>query len=354
MKIIVGIVLILAALLCNPDFIYAKAPDLDLKELRVAPPKIIRTCCGFGAEVGIIGVPFAKRTNITSREKIGTHVYLGDKSENNGNIYTRLGGFIDLGHLRDCADWTAYLYSVMAAGRDNFQLQKIDLRNEGGSKTLEFYIPENFSEDELINLAGKIAYDLSLWHEISTWFGASYVPLVPERFSSFSPEDMYSNLLGVYLGMKAIKSDLEFNEAMTLELDNVLDILESVDSEEETLDAMLSVNDIWYTNKKKFPNKKVTIKRYLDIESELTPWLIPGENVNEPYVLKKPDHKLSDFYELSLKVNFRFPIDSIVPDNNKRVITQNDFERFIEYIQNELIAENEKKSKKVFTKKQRS
>jgi hypothetical protein len=350
LKLKFGLILLAAMLITLPVLTHAKAPDLSIKELQVAPPRIIRTCCGFGADVGIIGVPFAKRTNITSREKIGSHVYMGDKTENNGNIYTRLGGFIDLGHLRDCADWTAYLYSLMTASRENTELQKIGLRNEGGSKTLELNIPENFTENELIKLAGKIAYDLSLWHEISTWFGASYVPLVPERFSSFSPEDMYSNLLGVYLGMKAIKSELGYNEAMTFELDHMLDLLESATSEEETYNAMLMVNDVWYTNKKKFPNKKVTIKRYLDVESELTPWLIPGEKVNEPYVLKKPDHQLSEYFELSLKLNFRFPVDSIIPENNNRVITQNDFDYFVEYIQNELGAEDEKRLKRITRK----
>ena len=193
----------------------AKAPYLTIKELSVPPPRIIRTCCAFGANMGIAGIPFAKKTDITSVGELGPHNYLGKKDENNGNIYTKRGGFLDLGHLRDCADWTAYLYQLINASKENKELTITRLGNEGGTKTLELLIPDEFDDLDACELAGKIAYDLSLWHEIATWFGASYVPLVPERFSSFSPEDLFSNLLGVHLGMRAIKSDLDYNEAMT-------------------------------------------------------------------------------------------------------------------------------------------
>jgi hypothetical protein len=178
---------------------------------------------------------------------------------------------------------------------------------------------------------------MSLWHEISTWFGASYVPLVPERFSSFSPEDMYSNLMGVHLGMRSIKSNLEYNEAMTTELNKMLDLLESVNTEEETYNAMLKVNELWYTNEKKYPNKKIVLKRYIELDSDLIPWLVPGEESKlPPYLLRRPDKELSKYYELSLKLNFRFPVDSILPEKSDRIITQQDFDIFVDYIQKEI------------------
>jgi hypothetical protein len=152
-------------------------------------------------------------------------------------------------------------------------------------------------------------------HEISTWFGASYVPLIPEKYSSFSPEDLYSNLMGVHLGMRAIASDLDYNEAMTLELEKMLDSLEALNTEDETFEAMLKVNEVWYSNEKRYPNKKVILKRYIELESDLSPWLVPGyESQLPPYLLRKPDNFLSKYYELSLKLNFRFPVDSIIPE----------------------------------------
>lgn len=63
-------------------------------------------------------------------------------------------------------------------------------------------IPAGMSGEEVLSLSGRIAYDLSVWHEIATWYGVSSVPLVSEQFSSFSPEDVYSNLLGLCLELK--------------------------------------------------------------------------------------------------------------------------------------------------------
>lgn len=338
----------------TPLFTQAKAPILTKKELTVAPPRIIRTCCGFGVEIGIAGVPFAKKTDITSREIMGSHTFMGHKDEKNGNIYTRRGGFLDMGHLRDCADWTAFLYNLIKASQADPQFLYTELRNEGGAKSLILNVPKDFDDESIIQLAGKISYDLSLWHEISTWFGASYIPLVPERFSSFSPEDMYSNLLGVHLGMRAIRSNLDYNEAMTMELNKMLDSLEAVNTEAETFEAMLKVNQVWYTNEKKYPSKKLVLKRYIELDSDFSPWLVPGyESRLPPYLLRKPDSALSKYYELSLKLNFRFPVDSILPERDDRIITQNDFQTFIDFIQSEINKETVKKENHLSKKEER-
>lgn len=335
--------------------LYAKAPKLTSKELSVAPARIIRTCCGFGVEIGIAGVPFAKKTDITSREIMGTHTYMGGRTEQNGIIYTRRGGFLDMGHLRDCADWTAYLYNLIKASQTDPYYRHVELRNEGGAKSLDLYVPNDLSEEQIISLAGKISFDLSMWHEISTWFGASYIPLIPEKFSSFSPEDMYSNLMGVHVGMRAIKSNLDYNTAMTVELGNMLDSLESVDTEEETYNAMLKVNEVWYSNQKKYPNKNVVLKRYIEFGPDLTPWLVPGyESRLQPYILQKPADSLSKYYQLSLKLNFRFPVDSVIPEKVDRVITQNDFDKFVRFIQTEINNEEVLSEEKQLIKEEKS
>lgn len=317
--------------------INAKAPVLTRKEIANPPPRIIRTCCGFGANIGVAGVPFYKKTDITSVAEMGPHGYLGGKYEHNGNIYTKRGGFLDLGHLRDCADWTAYLYNLIKACEEDREWVITNLGNEGGSKTLVLRLPENFNDNMACELAGKIAYDLSVWHEISTWFGASYVPLVPERFSSFSPEDLYSNLLGVELAKRAIKSDMEYNEAMTFMLNEMMDSLEAVTTWDETYDAMVKVDQLWYTSEKRYPNKKLLLKRHFNSETNIVPWLVPGEeSFLPPYILDMPDQNLSDLFQLSIDLNFRFPVKMIFSEESDRIITQNDFDAFIDYIQDQL------------------
>lgn len=332
---------LVAAIVLMQNLALASGPKLSDKEINTPPPRIIRTCCAFGANIGFAGIPFAKKTDITSPSTTGNHVFLGGKEEKNGNIYTRRGGFLDMGHLRDCADWTAYLYEVIQAGKNNSSYKIIDLGNEGGQKWLTLHFPENLSIDESIQLAGKIAYDISVWHEISTWFGASYVPMIPERYSSFSPEDLYSNLMGVHLAMEALASELPYNEAMTLAISNKLKELEAVETEAETLDAMLQVDKVWYDSEKRFPSRKVLVKRYLDPGSDLIPWLIPeNQGIFKPYILNKPEEYLTEYYELNLKLNYKFPVKELYPDNKNRFITQNDFKYLIDYIQ-ENIAELE-------------
>jgi hypothetical protein len=350
MKVILS-VLIIISILSAPSFLKAKAPELTKKEISVPPARIIRTCCGFGVEIGFTGVPFAKKTDITSREIMGTHTFMGGHTEKNGNIYTRRGGFLDMGHLRDCADWTAYLYNLIKASQADPAFARIELRNEGGAKSLFLNVPKNLSEDQIIELAGKISYDMSLWHEISTWFGASYIPLVPEKFSSFSPEDMYSNLMGVHMGMRAIKSELNYNEAMTFELNKMLDSLESVNTEAETYEAMAKVNQVWYTNSKRYPQKDVVLKRYTELDADLVPWLVPGyESQLPPYVLHKPNSSYSKYFELVLKLNFRFPVDTIISNRANRIITQNDFDTFVRYIRSEINKETIKEENQLSNK----
>ncbi len=337
MKILISLLIIFVSVSS-----FAIAPDLTAEEIASPPPKIIRTCCAFGANIGITGVPFIKKTEITSVGTMGPHSFLGGREEKNGNIYTRRGGFIDLGHLRDCADWTAYLYDLIKASKTNRDLIITKIGNEGGEKILTLRIPDDLDNDDALELAGKIAYDLSVWHEIATWFGVSYVPMIPERFSSFSPEDLYSNLLGVHLATMAIKSEKDYNEAMTELLAEMLYNLECVDTEEETLIAMQMVDNLWYDSQKRFPNRRILLKRYFDPKSALIPWLVPGiKNTLPPLVLQKPDEQLSDLYQLSIKLNFHFPVRDIFSVESDRFVTQKDFSMLIDYIQQQISLEAE-------------
>ncbi len=314
----------------------ARPPILSLDEIYSPPPKIIRTCCVFGADLSIARIPFAKKTDIVSIQDIGNHCFLGDSEENNGIIYTRKGGFIDLGHLRDYADYTAYLYSLIVTCADNGEDLFLKLGSEGGKKFLFANNLQALDSLDQFELAGKIAYDLSLWHEIATWFGNSLIPLVPERYSSFSPEDLYSNLLGIWLGIQAVKSDLEYNEAMTTLLSDALNDLNAVPNAIQTYIAMKQVEELWWSQKA-LPGKKVLISRYLDNDSSLIPWLVPDSDENDiAYSLHKPDPDLNQYYRFTIKLNRKFPLRSDNSNEPVRTITQNDFEWYVNYIENDL------------------
>ncbi|SEL92807.1 Protein of unknown function [Aquimarina amphilecti] len=315
--------------------------DSDVN-LSKTPPRIIRACCAFGYDLKIWGVPFVSIDQVISIDELSDHHYMGKKSEGTGTIYTNKGGFIDVGHLRDQIDWTRYLYTTILNSKGKGEII-LPLRNEAGRKTLYLNIPEELSNSDCILLAGKITYDLSLWHEISTWYGASTIPFIPEKFSSFSVEDVYSNLLGIHIGMKTLKSKLPFNKAATMIIESTLDSLDVVKTAKETYDAYDAINNKWYTNKKRIPSSKITLKRDPNVLSSSRPWIIPNQtnNNNESITLDVPllntkGELLTNYYQFTIDLNYRFPVEEIFPGRESSLINQDDFSVLLNRIGNEI------------------
>jgi hypothetical protein len=327
--------------LCVFNQAWGKPLVLSDHQLASPPPRIIRTCCSFGSDVGVMVVPFIKVTDITCIGNLGNHQFLGNNDEGNGIIYTGRGGFIDMGHLRDQADWTAYLYALIIKNKSKGYINQ-PLGREGGEKDLRIDIPSDLSDCDAMQLAGRIAYDLSVWHEIATWYGASYIPMVPERYSSFSVEDAYSNLLGVTLGIEALKSPLPYEQAMTSLINNKLQELRCVKTEAETYAAMEAVRNIWWTRDKHLPSSKILIERQMDVYTRVAPMLIPlteSDSISA-YIIEVPGKtitgkELTDLYQLSFKLNFKFPVHKIFPNELGRTITQHNFDTLIEHAEEE-------------------
>jgi uncharacterized repeat protein (TIGR03803 family) len=125
-----------------------------------------------------------------------------------GYIYTAVAGLVDMGHVRDTADMTMFIFDTLFAGYTCMGLY------EGWA-----HVPEiAFDREEKLQIAASIAYVESLAHELRTW-------RTSEDFSSFSPEDMTSNMIGIELARRAIRAigytanfD-EYNKAVDHELD---------------------------------------------------------------------------------------------------------------------------------------
>jgi len=333
---------VLFGFVVNSMTITAQSEHEDGVDLDKIPPRIIRACCFFGYDLKLWGVPFVSIDQVISIDDLGEHHYMGKKSEGIGTIYTNKGGFIDIAHLRDQIDWTRYLYTIILNSRGKGAVI-LPLRKEAGRKTLHLIVPEQFNKSDCILLAGKITYDFSLWHEISTWFGASSIPLLPEKFSSFSVEDVYSNLLGIHVGMKALHSELPFNAAATKIIGSTLDSLDVVKTVKGTYDAYDAVQNKWYTNKKRIPRSKITIKRDPDVLTSSRPWLVPDASNNsaEPIVLEVPllntkGKVLTDFYQFTIDINNKIPLEEIFPTYQSRLINQDDFRVLLKSISNDL------------------
>jgi len=290
-------------------------------------------------------------------DQIGPHHYLGNIREGDGIIYTLRGGFIDMAHLRDQADWTAYIYALIRRSKVNGTME-IDLGHEGGEKKLTVNLSKDLDSLDEVKLAARIAYDLSIWHEISTWFGVRTVPMISEQFSSFSVEDAYSNLLGVTLGMRAIESELPYEEAMTQMISNTLDSLGVVKTEAENFKALEDVRDVWWTRSARLPSNRITLERDLDVYPQIIPYLVPEltETSKSAVILYVPEctcngQSFDDMYELRIKLNYRFP--KIL----KRNITQDDFNSMIAEVArewNKSIANTENSKKGASIKKKKA
>ncbi len=326
---VIGVILF--GFVINPMALRAQSKHVEGVDLDKIPPRIIRACCAFGYDLKLWGVPFVNIDQVISIDDLGEHHYMGNKREGTGTIYTNRGGFIDIGHVRDQIDWTRYLYTTILNSRGKGEVI-LQLGKEAGRKNLYLNVPEQLDRSDCMLLAGKITYDLSLWHEISTWFGASAIPLIPEKFSSFSVEDVYSNLLGIHIGMKTLYSELPFNDAATKLIGSTLDSLDVVKTAKETYDAYDAVHNKWYTNKKRIPRTNVTLRRDPDVLNSSRPWIVPDKTnaIGDSIVLEVPllnseGELLTDFYQFTIDLNRRFPVEELFPSNPNRRINQDDF-----------------------------
>jgi len=247
-----------------------------------------------------------------------------------------------MGHLRDYADWTYYLHhqirKSVAAQRDTLVLY---LGTEGGEKYLHIFLHSFPATDEnIIRLAGYIAFQLGIWHEIATWYGVSFIPFIPEQYSSFSPEDLYSNGLGVELGTKALRTTGDYAQNMTQLIHTTLLALLPVPTIDETKRAMDKVEDIWWDKDVYLPSGALLKRRYYDIHPPLYPWRIPEDEALYPPHVVNFDTTTTDgtpldhFFRFVIHTNEKIPVDKIFHPP-KTILTHLDFDTLIAQIQRE-------------------
>lgn len=261
-------------------------------------PDGLRPCCAFGynlhAKLFFIPVPFYKIYNIVDAQHVGQHRYnnrpfnsiinlLGLGAEDNGLVYSQHGGFIDIAHVRDSADNTLYLFSQFYAHLG--QPWQIDREAELASRhiVLSAFDTRPFTAAQRYTiatwLAARIAYQLAAWHEIAQWYGYESVPGFPEGVSAFSPEDLYSNLLGVQLAAQLIlQGDAQNLTNYQQHMDRLLPLaLEQLGSgsfttTEQHFDA---IDGLWWDSHQRLPEKFLLLKRNYLTDSDRLPSKVP-------------------------------------------------------------------------------
>lgn len=235
-------------------------------------------------------------------DKLGKHSYGITLFEVGGIVYTCKAGHLDLGHIRGNADNTRYLVKkVRSALTNNSKGFGFTITGELSRHKIKLTYPagweNNPDRERIINeiayaTGPYLSYQATIWHEILTWFGVHFMGFEQEFNSSFSWEDMYSNVLGTQLAVKAMKTPGQsFDQAMTAELNKKLKEL-NVQPKAVAIKASDKMRNIWYTGNL-VPDMKI---RNLDIglDGSIAPMLVPGitECADSPVNITVPTLKV--------------------------------------------------------------
>ncbi len=344
-----------------------------------AEPRRLRPCCAFGGamRVKVFGIPLPcyRHQPLRGAPDIGPHEYdpgllqilpspIDDelragnagskhaKREHNGIIYTCRGGFLDTAHIRDFADLAWFL-----AARVEERLETggtIELEDYGGRRrvTIRPVRGEKLREAGrtrlAIAVAARLSFDLSVWREIATWYGYESVPPWSEKLSSFSPEDLYSNLLGTKLAegillTTAIHDRREWDLAMTAWLASAMDAIGIVPVD-AARELMESLDGTFWSSARRIPDWDITLRRRFERGPVVEPLVVHSNAPSAPCGLDDVPVPLPVQDELAgLPIGGIAEIDVVVsdrlikhgfplpPDGDRRVV-EADFDDLIEAV----------------------
>lgn len=216
-------------------------------------------------------------------DNLGEHCYDDPNGETSrGIVYTTRGGFLDVAHVRNAADMTAYLHArvsyAMHAGWGCVRFRG----HEPSVYEVTLAYPESWADldpaarlevidEAAVRLAQRLALEVMTWHEILTWYGYKSTGLVSESGSAFTYEDGPSHAVGVLIAGEALRAGGDFDARVTALLAQTLDEL-GVVGKRELRTAISAVDGDWWSGGK-------ACRRHLETGLEngvVTPWLVPG------------------------------------------------------------------------------
>lgn len=262
-------------------------------------PSHLRPCCAFGTDLkvtlGTVPIPGFTLDNMRGPDDLGPHTYnrgvltvdASDErgvidTERNGLVYTCRGGFIDIAHVRDHADLTVFLTAAIA--RHMEQGGVINLPKQGGRAQVTLHpidaqrIKRTGRRRLALAMAQWLAFHFSVWHEIASWYGYGALSGVPEKVSAFSPEDLYSNLLGIKLAggivtQREMSDERQYNRAMDAWIAQALARLRAV-PKPAGVAAMRALDGRWWDSSKRIPDWQLVRRRNLALGATLKPWVV--------------------------------------------------------------------------------
>jgi hypothetical protein len=234
-------------------------------------------------------------------EELGEHSYGdGNAETSRGIVYTVRGGFLDVAHIRNTADMTAYIHArVSHAVRAGWGCVRFR-GQEPCVYTVELEYPASWAglsareraaaeEAYALALSQRLAVQVMTWHEILTWHGYKSTGLVSEEGSAFTYEDGPSHVVGALIAGDALRtagSGAEFEAQVTVLLAQTLEELGAV-GKDGLSEAVAAVEGDWWAGGK-------TLRRHVKtgLDGPLTAWLAPGLSFDDgsgPAVWELPD-----------------------------------------------------------------
>lgn len=222
-------------------------------------------------------------------DDLGAHSYTGSGTETDrGIVYTTRGGFLDIAHIRNSIDITAYIHARVAhAMRAGWDCVRFRL-HEPSVYTVMLEYPASWDglsgeerwrarEEAAVALSQRLALEAMTWHEILTWYGYKSTVIVSEAGSAFTYEDGPSHAVGVLIAGEAIRRGGDFDAEVTALLDQTLAEL-GVVGEEELEAAIAAVDGDWWSGGS-------AKRRHLETGLErgaITPWVVDAVPFADP------------------------------------------------------------------------
>ena len=305
-------------------------------------------------------------------DDLGTHAYVdpgrtvgGDGNPlaevSRGTLYTTRGGFLDISHIRNAIDLTRFCYvhlrgsfraglydvKLLAAEPDVY---RVTLHPPAAWQNLDpDHIPieiEDQIHDASIQIAGRIAYLMTTWHEVLTFFGYKGLGVITEQPSAFSYDDAASHRVGVEVAMRALEHQLvptEFDEFVTKELRGYLTELGVVEADEMVRRAEAAEGKFWRGSD---PYLRV-VDLGLDgrpLQAELTDDLHEPITWDWPEDTRVAEYRVNDLYDIviDLKVLEAGAILDAVGREKGPVDPRRDFARLHEHIEQVIEADDDR------------
>ncbi|MGL5603797.1 MAG: DUF4056 domain-containing protein, partial [Plesiomonas sp.] len=158
------------------------------------------------------------------------------------------------------------------------------------------------------------------WHEIAQWYGYRSIALVSEEVSAFSPEDLYSNLLGSKLALAVLlqgnaPDQHSYNLAIEAAILQALIVLQA-EERVESRAQLVQLDGQWWDSGLRLPAKALVRLRDYSLSARRMPSL-PTQSVERGWYLQLDDDWQG--YRLLALAELQLWPDEDTPDLLRRI-----------------------------------